>query len=299
MPRTLLAGNQVLDGSIQRQDLDVTNAGFAVIRKVLPGSGITLMSSGVDQGTGDVTIATDATAWTANWLPIGNAVTAPTVNGIVAPTVLGTATARNVATTNNATAQKRLGHVSAATAGAFAGHFFPAGAQQYMLGNATFGGFKWICRFAVSDAAAVAGARQFIGMRNIVTTPTNVEPNTLTNSFGIAQLSTDATQWYIVYGGSAAQAAIPLGTGLGAPTLVNAAFELSLSAPKSSNNIVNYSVTNLSNNVTVAGQLTGVSGTVLPLPSALLAPIAWRCNNATLLAVGLDICSHFFKNSEI
>jgi hypothetical protein len=233
------------------------------------------------------------------WQPIGNATTVPIVEGILAPTALGTATTRTVAVTNIATRMKRLGYVSAATAGAFCGHFFLAGAQQFTIGDgAGLGGFHYIERFVVSDAAAVAGARQFVGFRNVVTTPTNVEPSTITNCFGLAQLSTDNTQWYIVYGGSAAQSAIPLGTTLGAPTLTNTAWDLSFFAPSNSNNTVYYTVTNLSTGVTVSGTLTGTAGTALPASTALLAPIAWRCNNATLLACGLDIASMYIETDQ-
>jgi hypothetical protein len=56
MPITQLRGTQVLAGSIQRSDLDTTTAGEAIIRKVLAGTNVTISSTGVDAGTGDVTI---------------------------------------------------------------------------------------------------------------------------------------------------------------------------------------------------------------------------------------------------
>jgi hypothetical protein len=236
---------------------------------------------------------------TVRWQPLGNATTVPIVEGIIAATAVGTATARNVAITNIATRMKRLGYVSAATAGALCGPYWGAGAQQYTIGDgAGLGGFNNSWRFNVSDAAAVTGARCFIGWRSVVTAPTNVEPNTITNCFGLAQLSTDATQWYIVYGGSAAQTAIPLGTTIGAPTLVNTAWDLSFFAPPNSNNSVSYSLTNLATNVTVTGTLTGTAGTALPASTAFLAPATFRTNNATLLAVGLDISSLYIETDQ-
>ena len=57
MARTQLRGTQVADGSIQRDDLDVTTAGEAVVRKILVAGGLSLTSTGVDSGTGDVTLA--------------------------------------------------------------------------------------------------------------------------------------------------------------------------------------------------------------------------------------------------
>lgn len=56
MARTQLTGEQVNDGSIQRVDLDATTSGAAVIKKVIAGTNITISSTGVDAGTGDVTI---------------------------------------------------------------------------------------------------------------------------------------------------------------------------------------------------------------------------------------------------
>lgn len=64
MPSTLIRGNQVVDEGIQRIDLNVTTAGQAVIRKVIAGTGVTLTSTGVDAGTGDVTINASGTAAT-------------------------------------------------------------------------------------------------------------------------------------------------------------------------------------------------------------------------------------------
>lgn len=56
MAQTQLRGTQVLDGSVQRSDMDVSTAGEAVIRKIIAGTNITISSTGVDAGTGDVTI---------------------------------------------------------------------------------------------------------------------------------------------------------------------------------------------------------------------------------------------------
>jgi hypothetical protein len=46
-----------LDGSIQRVDLDTATAGQAVTTKIVQGTNITIASSGIDPGTGDVTIS--------------------------------------------------------------------------------------------------------------------------------------------------------------------------------------------------------------------------------------------------
>jgi hypothetical protein len=64
MPATTIRGTQVLDGSIQRADIDVSTVGQAVTRKIIQGTGITLSSTGADSGTGDVTVSGAAHAAT-------------------------------------------------------------------------------------------------------------------------------------------------------------------------------------------------------------------------------------------
>jgi hypothetical protein len=56
MARTQLNARQLLNGTIQQEDIDTTTTGKAMITKVVPGVGITLSSTGVDPGTGIVTI---------------------------------------------------------------------------------------------------------------------------------------------------------------------------------------------------------------------------------------------------
>ena len=51
-----LTGDDILDGAVGREDLNITSTGRAVVRKILAGAGVSLVSSGIDDGTGDVTI---------------------------------------------------------------------------------------------------------------------------------------------------------------------------------------------------------------------------------------------------
>jgi hypothetical protein len=76
MPPTVIRGTQVLDGTIQRPDLDVTTAGKAVVAKLVQGTGIVLSSTGADSGTGDVTVSgVNPGTWTT--LSLGTGWTAP------------------------------------------------------------------------------------------------------------------------------------------------------------------------------------------------------------------------------
>lgn len=67
MSRTSITGDQVQDetltgedfkdGTLYRQDLNTTSTGKAVVRKVIAGTDINISYTGVDPGTGDVTIS--------------------------------------------------------------------------------------------------------------------------------------------------------------------------------------------------------------------------------------------------
>lgn len=238
----------------------------------------------------------------AMWYPQGNATTVPGVFGFPAPTALGTATARTVATTNLMSRTRRLGYVSSTTAGSFCGHYVTA--AQYTVGNGTgLGGFFYSVTFSFSDPAAVSGVRAFVGLSSSVATPTNVEASTLTNSVGLAQLSTDTTQLYIVYGGSSAQTAIALGTnfppmqstGVTGGTIYN----LILYSAGLDNGVINYRVERVGTTYFTEGTLTpSVVGTQTPASTTLLAHRAWRCNNATALAAGIDVVNIYIETDS-
>jgi hypothetical protein len=229
------------------------------------------------------------------WDPPGGATTVPGIFGIGAWTSVGTATARTVATTSLATRMKRLGYVSVATAGGLASNYQTVTQWSAGSGSNDGSGFLAVWRWVPSDAAAVTGERFFVGMTSSVAAPTNVEPNTLTNAVGVAQLSTDATQFYLVYGGSAAQTNIALGTALGAPTGASTtAWEVAIYAPMLTANSFTVQVTNLTSGVTVSNTVTGAA-TVVPQSTTLLGPRMWKTNNATALAVAFDICSFYIE----
>lgn len=225
------------------------------------------------------------------WCPPGNATTVPGVLGFTAPTFTGfTATARNVDTTNKFTRMRRLGYVTAATAGTVGQ--WRVGVYQYTVGSSSTneGGFTYIIRFGISDAAAVSGARMFMGMRSSAT-PSNVEPSTLTNCIGIGHGASDTTM-KLFYGGSAAQTPIDLGADFPADTRNTDVYELALfSAPNSGD--IHYEVTRINTGHVATGTITNSGAAVLPTNTTLIAPWGYRTNNATALAVGLDVMSAY------
>lgn len=223
----------------------------------------------------------------ALWMPPGNSTTVPGVFGMAALTALGTATARNVATTNMLTRMTRLGFVSSATAGSLAGG--REAAAKFTTGAGSgLGGFYYRCRFAVSDAAAVSGARMFVGLAASTAAPINVEPSTLVNCIGVGQL-TGSNNLHLIYGGASPSTPIDLGLNFPANTLSADVYELTLFAPASGN--VYYEITRLNTGHVATGTLT----TGIPLGTVLLCHQIWRCNNATALAVGIDVCGIYME----
>ena len=224
----------------------------------------------------------------ALWMPPGNGTTVPGVFGMNAMTATGTATARTVAVTNLLTRMTRLGYVSAATAGALTGP--REAAAKFTLGaGGGLGGFWYRVRFGVSDAATVAGARMFVGLSASTAAPTNVEPNTLVNVCGVCKLSS-STNLHMYVAGSSATTAIDLGDSFPAHTLSADAYELVMFSPASGGSL-SYMVKRLNTGDTAKGTIS--SG--MPSSSTLLCHNIWRTNNATALAVGIDICGLYIE----
>lgn len=83
----------IVAGGVGRDDVDVTTSGHAVITKVVAGNGVSLVSTGPDPGTGDVTINMETMGRTAgivspiitaaNFTAAGLNVTVPTVTAAV------------------------------------------------------------------------------------------------------------------------------------------------------------------------------------------------------------------------
>lgn len=315
MAITQIRGSQILDESIGRVDLNATVPGNAVIKKVilaasLAAQGMTLTQTGIDSGTGDVTLGGTLTAaapagfnagsWTAplfnaqsatiaTWTPPAGSASAPGITGFPGASISGTATGRVVVLISPLARAIRQGYVSSATVGAVAGQRFTQ--NLFGLGTDTAGGFFVQINFGCSDAATVANARQFVGLQSSLAAPTNVEPATLTNCVGVGHGAAD-TNLKIYFGGSAAQAPIDLGANFPANTLATDHYILTLYAPLNATVAgykVGWHVQRVGTTFLANGVLTGVIGTALPSLVQPLTINSFRTNNASALAVGLDI----------
>lgn len=226
----------------------------------------------------------------AMWMPPGGSTTVPGVFGMAALTATGTATARTIGVANLLSRMTRLGFVSAATAAALTGA--REAVAKYTTGAGPgLGGFFARYRFGVSDAATVAGARMFIGLDALTAAPTNIDPSTKVNCIGVAQIAT-SNNLNIVYGNATAKTPIDLGANFPANTNADA-YELNLFAPPAGG--CYWQVRRLNTTFEATGFLPS---TEIPIATQLLCHQLWRCNNATALAVGLDVCGIYIETDH-
>lgn len=225
------------------------------------------------------------------WVPLGNTNSGPvTTIGSIPITYTGSVTARPVATSNTLAAMRRVGAVSAATAGSFAR--FTNGAAQFFRGDITgAGGFRAVFRWGCSDPATVAGARTFVGMSTQSTGA--FEPSAGVNFIGVGTDSTDATLCIMSNDGTASGTKVNLGADFPDHTLSADAYELALYCSPGSGQ-VGWQVTRLNTGHMATGTIT----TDLPATTTLLYPQFSRANNATALAVALDLCGLYIETDN-
>jgi len=231
------------------------------------------------------------------WVPAAGVNTIPAMIGFPALTAVGTATARTPANTNRFTRGARLGYVSAATAGSLVTLRNAAVSITVGSGSEDGNGFFMAYRFGISDAAAVAGARMFVGTRQTGAAGTGVEPSTLVGCIGVGHGAADTTM-HLYYGGSVAQTPIDLGENFPANTRSTDIYTLLLFAPYDEANTVYWEVNRNNTGDTASGVIAG-DATVLPQSGAFLAPMnSYRTNNATALAVGIDMFRMYLETMD-
>ena len=153
------------------------------------------------------------------------------------------------------------------------------------------GGFFARYRFGVSDAATVGGARMFIGLDALTAAPTNIDPSTKVNCIGVGQIAA-SDNLHIIRGNATAKTPIDLGANFPANTNSDA-YELNLFALPSGG--CHWHVRRLN----TAFEATGfLPSTEIPIATQLLCHQLWRCNNATALAVGLDVCGIYIETDH-
>ena len=220
------------------------------------------------------------------WLPVPNSSSSNAI-GFTSPVTTGFSLQTRIATaTNLFTRSTRVGYQTIATTGQVGQ--FRAGQYPYTVGDSTtnLGGFTFIITFGISDPAAVATARMFMGMRAAVI-PTNVEPSTITDCIGIGHGAAD-TNLKLFYGGSTPQTPIDLGSNFPITHGSVNVYKLALySAPNSGD--VDYKVTRVNTGHVASGTIVNTGATVLPTNTTYLNLWGYRSNNNIGAIVAIDV----------
>jgi len=166
----------------------------------------------------------------------------------------------------------------------------------YTLGTGSgLGGLSYACKFAIADTTIVSRSRFFVGLSSSTLTPANVEPGTLTNSFGVGHGASD-TNLKLFYGGSTPQSPIDLGPNF--PKSNTEVYLLELfSHPYKME--LNYRITRIGTPYQVTGTLP-YNNTGLNLPNAdtLLNHRIYRATTTVSGRVAFEI-GHIFMNQII
>lgn len=177
---------------------------------------------------------------------------------------------------------RRIGFISSTTAGTSCGTRHSL--QQWAVStDPALGGWTFCSRFAISDAAAVAGGRMFVGLVATTASLPNANPSTQHNLIGLGCDSGDTVMSIIHNDASGTATKIALSSSFPANTRNKDLFELVLFC--NPDLAVTYKVTNLTTGIVTQGNLA----TDLPIPLQTLAIQHWRNNGSTALSVGIDV----------
>ena len=217
--------------------------------------------------------------------PVGNG-TSISVVGINS-NASGTATTRNVASTNLFTSTRRIGYTTGTTTNTAAGNRHNL--QQFFRGNAAnIGGFYFACRFGFSTADA-ANKSAFIGLIGQTTQITGgTNPSSLTNLIGVGIDAGQTTLRFIRNDASGTATTTDLGANFPSNQIDNTLYDLRIYAKPNAGNVY-YWLKNLSTgNVT-----SGTVSTDLPAGTQLLCPQIHVSNGASATSVGIDIVQYY------
>ncbi len=186
---------------------------------------------------------------------IGNTTTTPTAIGTAALTATGTATAAAIALTNMHTKLQGTEYlVTTAATTAVAG--WREAANGFWMGNtANDGGFEFICTFGPATGVSTTTDRLFVGMSTSTSAPTDVEPSSLTNMFGVGYDAADANLQFMRNDGTGTATKTDLGSNFVVPTADRTdVYKLVMSCPPNSTTIT-YKITNLTSGNTATGSV--------------------------------------------
>lgn len=263
---------------------------YVYARELVPSFTVlkTKRPSGVDSPVQDALAFNQFVKWQAN-LAVLNAM------GAANFTTVGTLAAQAQASGAARTAVRRLQNTSAATAGALASfHCNGTNICPVLRGNvAGEGGFRFLARFSFTTLQA--GNRGFIGLVDVNTAPTNVDPlaSTTPGRIGVAFNSNTGNLQLVRTLTATAPTVIDPGANYAIDT--TSLWELLLVC-RPHNGVSAGDVGYRLRKYTTAQdapafETTGTLNSNLPGATSLLHPVAWMTNNATAAAVAFNIHS--------
>lgn len=210
---------------------------------------------------------------------------ANTVLGASATTNLGTATAANVSTSNVHTQTRRTDYlVTTPSTTAVAG--VRHNAAQWWLAKPYLCSMVW----GPATGVSVATNRAFAGMR-VASAPTDVEPSTLTDMFGMGWDAADTNIQFMHNDASGTAIKIDLGASFPVPTVDRTnMYELQTYANTSG---ISYRVVNYTNGAVASGTVN----TNIPSTTTLLAPSMHISVGGTSSVIGIAL-SKIYLESE-
>lgn len=247
----------------------------------------------VGKGAAEYHVADAATTSRRPCFSLANVggLTAGTSTAGMAISTLGSGTSRTPATTSLFTSVRRVGYISAATAGASAS--MRASALLLQRGaSAGMGGFVLSMQFGASDAATVADARMFCGMYGTAASIGNVNPSTLTDIVGVGADAAEVNLSLMHNDGTGTATKVDLGANFPANTLSTDLYLLELTCAPAGTDIT-WRLTRLNTNHIASG----VINTNIPAADTLMSVQLWRNNGTTAAAVGLDVCNIYLDTS--
>lgn len=206
--------------------------------------------------------------------------------------ITGIATAATVVGNSTLHRAMRRNDYNVTTASTSAVASFRSTAGQYFRGTAggKLGGFHYVCRFGPSiGAAANVTRRCFVGMRNVVAAPTDVEPITLINCIGVGCGSAD-TNYQIIHKSSGGAATI-IDTGISKSAAdTSEMYELAMfCAPGGT--VIHFEFTNLTTGIVFRHS----ASTSLPDATTLLAPFGYYSVGGTSSVIGISFVSLYIE----
>ena len=222
----------------------------------------------------------------------GNSTTITNV-GTAALTATGTATAANYAVTNIYTRTRLLEYLVTVAAAAAVAGFYNATAQYTLGGTSPYGGFQLVTRFGPSTGVTTATRRLFVGMSTSVAAPTDVNPSTLLNMFGVGYDAADTNMQFMHNDGTGAATKIDLGASFPRPSADRTKmYELAIFAAPNAGSVFSYAVTDLGTGAIASGTISSAD---VPAVTALLAFRGYSSVGGTSSVTGIALSSMYIE----